>query len=156
MSWQYLVEWCYSSPLVSLLRDWKYGAPAVQSVHLSGLTVLLSTVVILNFRLLGIGMRGLSLPVLASQLWRWAAGAMLLTICSGVVIFVLDPTRYLASGPFRLKMALLSLAIVYHFTVFRRVTRSEPGGRWRNIGVAFFSLTLWFGVGWAARAIAFF
>jgi hypothetical protein len=69
-----------------------------------------------------------------------------------------DPTRYAQSGPFRVKMLLLSLALLFHFTIFRRTVRSDPEARsgFANAIVAGVSLLLWFGVGWSGRAIAFF
>jgi hypothetical protein len=54
-------------------------------------------------------------------------------------------------------MAVLFLAILSQFAVFRRFFASDPASRRRsvNIVVAAISLTLWFSVGWAGRAIAF-
>jgi len=158
MSLQRFFQWCYQSPVLAILRDSSYAIPIIQSFHLVGLTILLGTTVMLNLRLMNLGMRQLPLSAVARQVSPWAFGALLLMIASGVLVFIPDPVRYVNSGPFQLKMALLSVAIVYHFTVFRRVTRAErpPRGPLRNVIVAFFSLTLWFSVGWAARAIAFF
>jgi uncharacterized protein DUF6644 len=158
MSLEKFFQWCYQSPVLGILRDSSYAMPIIQSIHLLGLTILLGTTVMLNLRLLGIGMRQLPLSDVAQQLWPWAFGALLLMISSGILVFIPDPVRYVNSGPFQLKMALLALAILYHFTIFRRVTRKKlsPRSPLVNAIVAFFSLTLWFSVGWAARAIAFF
>ena|SRR5215469_15327914 len=67
------------------------------------------------------------------------------------------PGKYLGSNPFRIKMTLLSLALVFHFGVLRKAIASAPGSRprWVNVTIACLSLTLWFSVGWAGRAIAF-
>jgi len=158
MPLQKFFQWCYQSPVLGIIRDSSYAIPIIQSFHLLGLTILLGTTVMLNLRLLGIGMRQLPLSSVSRQLWPWAFGALLLMISSGILVFIPDPVRYVNSGPFQFKMALLSIASVYHFTIFRKVTRSEPitRGPLRNAVVAFFSLTLWFSVGWAGRAIAFF
>ncbi len=74
------------------------------------------------------------------------------------MVFLPDPTRYAQSGPFRLKMLLLCLALLYQFTIFRKTVRRDPQSRppIRNAAVAAISLLLWFGVGWSGRAIAFF
>ena len=139
------------------IRDSKYGMPSVQSVHLMGLTILLATVVILNLRLTGIGMLQFPLVSLARQLKRWTVGGMTLVMLSGILIFLATPGKYLGSNPFRMKMAFLCLAILFHFGVFSRFLASEPGSRSRlfNVTMACVSLTLWFSVGWAGRAIAF-
>ncbi len=152
-----LLQWFSTwAPIVSI-RDSKYGMPAVQSVHLMGLTILLATILVLDLRLAGVGMMDLSLSRLARQLKPWTIGAMTLVILSGILIFWATPGKYLGSNPFRIKMALLSLAILFHFGVLRRFVASEPCSRPRlvNVIVACLSLTLWFSVGWAGRAIAF-
>jgi len=131
--------------------------PAVQSVHLTGLTVFLATMVILDLRLAGFGNRESSLSGLARQLKPWRTGGVTLVILSGLLIFLATPDKYLGSHPFQSKMALLCCAILFHFVVLRRFIASEPVSRPRriNVMVACLSLTLWFSVGWAGRAIAF-
>lgn len=150
----YLSNW----GLVVFIRDSKYGMPLVQSVHLLGLTVLLATILVLDLRLAGVGMKDLPLPWLARQLKPWTIGAVTLVILSGIFIFLTRPGSYLLSNPFRIKMALLSLAILFHFAVVARRTALEAAGsRPMPVNVIFagLSLTLWFSVGWAGRAIAF-
>jgi len=144
------------APIV-FIRDSKYGMPAVQSFHLLGLTILLATVVVLDLRLAGLGMSDYGLSWLARQLKPWTVGAIVLVMSSGLLIFLATPGKYLDSHPFRLKMALLCSALLFHFGVLRRFTTSDSVARQRLVSVivACLSLTLWFGVGWAGRAIAF-
>lgn len=151
-----LQSWSSWAPLV-FVRDSKYGMPVVQSFHLFGLTILLATVLLLDLRLAGLGMRDYGLSWLARQLKPWTLGALAVVISSGLLIFVATPGKYLGSHPFRLKMALLCLALLFHFGVVRRFTAADSDARSRRVDVivACFSLTLWFGVGWAGRAIAF-
>ena len=151
-----LQSWSGWAPFV-FIRDSKYGMPAVQSFHLMGLTVLLATVFVLDLRLVGLGMRDYGLSWLARQLKLWTLGAIAVMISSGFLMFLATPGKYVDSHPFRLKMALLCLALLFHFGVLRRFTASDSAARPRplNVIVACLSLTLWFGVGWAGRAIAF-
>jgi hypothetical protein len=144
------------APIV-LIRDSKYGMPTVQSFHLLGLTILLATVVALNMRLAGLGLNNYGLSWLARQLKPWTIGAIVLVMSSGILIFLATPGKYVDSHPFRLKMALLCGALIFHFSVLRRFTASDSVARLRlvNVIVACVSLSLWFGVGWAGRAIAF-
>lgn len=152
-----LLDWCSNSTAIVFIRDSSYGMPAVQSVHLAGLTVLLAAVLVLNLRLAGVNMVDWALPAVERELRPWAWGAITLMLASGIVMFLGNPEKYLASIPFQFKMASLTLAMLCQFGLFRRFFRSEPGVRPRfiNIAVAGLSLTLWFAVGWAGRAIAF-
>ena len=144
------------APIV-LIRDSKYGMPTVQSFHLVGLMILLATVVAMNLRLAGLGLGDYTLSMLARQLKPWTMGAIMLVMSSGLLIFLATPGKYVDSHPFRLKMALLCSALLFHFGVLRRFTAPNSVARSRlvRVIVACLSLTLWFGVGWAGRAIAF-
>ncbi len=157
MSLLSLLHRCSHWAPIVFIRENDYGMPAVQSVHLMGLTVLLATILVLDLRLAGVGMKGLSLTYLARQLKPWMMGAVTLMILTGTLMFLVNPDKYLASTPFRVKMTLLCLAMLFHFAVVRRFTASESGLRPRlvTVIVACLSLILWFGVGWAGRAIAF-
>src|SRR5262245_54455923 len=151
------LDWCSNTTTIVFIRDSSYGMPAVQSVHLVGLTVLLAVILVLNLRLAGVSMMDWSLPAVERQLRPWAWGATTFVLASGILMFLGNPPKYLASGPFQFKMASLLLAMLCQFGLFRRFFRSEPDAARRamNIVVAGVSLTLWFAVGWAGRAIAF-
>jgi len=150
-----LVNWCSNTAAIVFVRDSKYGMPAVQSVHLVGITVFLAAILVLDLRLAGFSMTAWSVAWVERQLKPWALGAGTLVVLSGVLIFLGTPAKYLASNPFRFKMTVLCLAIVFHVGVLRRFVITEPGSRWNRIVVAGVSVTLWFLAGWAGRAIAF-
>jgi len=151
-----LQSWSSWAPFV-FIRDSKYGMPAVQSFHLMGLTILLVTVLLLDLRVVGLGRRDYGLSWLARQLKPWTLGAIAVMIFSGLLMFLATPGKYVDSRPFRLKVVLLCLALLFHFGVLRRFTKTDSAARPRAVDVlvACLSLTLWFGVGWAGRAIAF-
>jgi|SRR5215472_10204701 hypothetical protein len=156
MGLQHIWEWAYSSKLIDVLRNAKYAIPLIQSFHLFGLTLLLGTTVIFNLRLLGFGFRQLELRSVSTQLWRVAAGGLLLSIATGTLVFIPDPARYAANTAFKTKLVILIFAILFHFTVFRSATRAKiPPAPRQAAWIAAISLTLWFSVGWAGRAIAF-
>ena len=143
--------------VIVFIRDSQYGMPIVQSFHLVGLTVLLAAVLVLNLRLAGVALKDSSLDWLARQLRPWTIGGLALVMLSGVLIFVGTPAKYLASNPFRVKMVALGVAMLFQYGIFRRVVAPAPAPRSRAVSliVAAISLTLWFTVGWAGRAIAF-
>jgi hypothetical protein len=99
----------------------------------------------------------LPMAALSRQIWPWSIGGLLLTIASGILVFVPDPARYAANYAFRTKMVALCVAVAFQFVIYRKVVRSGTAESHssRNIAVACCSLVLWFLVGWAGRAIAF-
>ena len=143
--------------IIVWIRDSQYGMPIAQSVHLVGLTLLLATVLVLNLRLAGGALKDSSLHWLAQQLRPWMIGGLVVVVLSGALIFVGTPEKYLASNPFRVKMVTLLLATLFQYAMLRRFAAPDsiPRSRALRLIVAALSLTLWFTVGWAGRAIAF-
>ena len=143
--------------VIVFIRDSQYGMPLAQSVHLVGLTMLLATVLVVNLRLAGVALMDSSLDWLARQLKPWMLTGLTVVLLSGALIFVGTPAKYLASNPFRVKMAALLLAMLFQYFALRRFAApdSVQPSRGVRLLVAALSLTLWFTVGWAGRAIAF-
>ena len=143
--------------IIVWIRDSQYGMPIAQSVHLVGLTMLLATVLVVNLRLAGVALKDAPLAWLARELRPWMIGGLVVVLLSGALIFIGTPAKYLASNPFRVKMAALVLAMLFQFFALRRFAAPDSAPRSRAVSllVAALSLTLWFTVGWAGRAIAF-
>jgi hypothetical protein len=153
----HLWQMSYNSKLLDIVRNSHHAIPVIQSFHLFGITLLLGAMVILNFRMLGIGLKGIGLAVVAKQVWSWGTGGLVLAIATGFLVFIVDPARYAANYSFRTKMSLLVVAMLFQYTLYRRAVRAEAGAAEprRLLAMPILSLLLWFGVGWAGRAIAF-
>src|SRR5690242_9781435 len=50
-------RWCDSTAVAETIRNSRVLFPLVESIHLLGLTVLLGTIIVLNLRLAGAGLR---------------------------------------------------------------------------------------------------
>jgi hypothetical protein len=70
------------------------------------------------------------------------------------MMFSSDPDMYYLNRAFQLKMALLLVAIIFHYTVHRRIALSETIGLGSK-AVACMSLTLWVGIVFSGIFIAF-
>jgi len=152
-----LWQMSYDSPTVDILRNSKHAIPIIQGFHLLGIALLLGSVVILNFRLIGIGLSGIKLEVIANQVWSWGTTGLIMAIVSGFFVFLPDPARYAANTSFRVKMCLLLLTALFQYTMVRRTVKAEAAAHTErhHVVLGIVSLFMWFGVGWAGRAIAF-
>jgi len=157
MNLQRLWQMSYDSKTIDILRNSHHAIPIIQSAHLLGIALLLGSMVILNFRLLGIGLQGIHVEVIARQVWSWGTAGLVLAIVSGFFVFLPDPARYAANTSFLVKMVLLLVAVLFQYTVYRRAVRAQSAEHSdrRRFVLPIVSLCLWFGVGWAGRAIAF-
>jgi hypothetical protein len=131
--------------------------PVIQSVHIIGLTMLVGTTCLVDFCLLGIGIRRQTASDIASGLSPWTTAGLLMVLVTGPLMFSSDLARYLNNPAFLLKMALLALALAGHFTLHRRVVRdsAELDATRRKLA-SVLSLILWSSVVLAGRAIADF
>ena len=136
-------------------QSWLF--PVIQSVHIIGLTMLVGTTCLVDFCLLGMGMRRQGASDIASVLAPWTTAGLLTVLVTGPLMFSSDLTRYLNNPAFLLKMALLGMTLAGHFTLHRRVVRdSSRLDATRQKLAAVLSLILWSSVVLAGRAIADF
>lgn len=136
-------------------QSWVF--PAVQSIHILGLTLLVGTIALVDFRLLGLGMRQHAAADLALRLAPWTTGGLLTVLITGPVLFGSDLSRYVNNPAFVLKMALLAAALAAHFTLHRITVGAGRGVKpTRQKLAAALSLILWSSVVLAGRAIADF
>jgi hypothetical protein len=79
-------------------------------------------------------------------------------LVSGILLFTAEATKSFYSVPFKIKIELLILAIVFHYTLGRKVTLVEEGriSPLVSKAVAVIGIALWLSVGFAGRAIGFF
>jgi hypothetical protein len=149
-------ETLQSTALGQLLRQ---ASPAlilaIQIGHVLGLILLLSTLVLVNLRLLGLGLARQPLEQLV-QSTRWSLRlGLALAIGSGTLLYFSAPVSYIANAAFVPKMVLLAAALVVQASLYRTVTRRAIVTPFFARGTAVLSLSLWFSVGLAGRAIGF-
>jgi hypothetical protein len=156
MSLLQLFRWFDATPISLIIRNSTYIFPVVEVFHLFGLTLLLGTVTVVDLRILGVGMRRQSVSELASQLAPWSVGAALLTIVSGILLFLSEAMKCYGNAAFPYKMWFLLGGIVLYLATQRRITSptSRIGSGTLKV-IAVLSLVLWYGVAIAGRAIAF-
>ncbi len=149
--------WCENSGLVAAMRTSHWLYPAIQGVHLVGFGAIGGAVLVVDLRLLGVGLRRQPVAQVARDAQRWFLFSLLFMLSSGFLLFMSEASKCYYYIGFWIKMASLFLAIVFTFTVRRKVamadeTQMSPG---RRKLVALVSVALWSGVGVGAKMIGF-
>jgi hypothetical protein len=152
------IDWCNQLAIGIAIRKSTWLFPIIETVHLIALTILLGSVVIVAMRLFGLTLRAQKTSKIATELAPWTMGAVVVMVLTGALLFVSEPVKCYNNPPFRIKMVLLLLAVLYHFTLYRKWTRGiQPNFSEVQARIAaVLSLILWFGVGLAGRAIGFY
>ena len=144
------------SPLLSAMRSSPWFFPVIASIHLMGLALIGGAVLMVDLRLLGLGLRHQPVAQIARDAQRWLVVSLVVLLPTGVLQFMcFAATKYYYLTAFWVKMAALSLALIFTFAVRRKVamtdeTRVAP--IWRKL-VAVVSLSLWSSVAIAGRLI---
>jgi hypothetical protein len=152
------IDWCNSLGMSVAVRKSTWMFPIIEVVHLLGLGLLLGTLTIVSLRVFGFVLKGQTVYRVASELEPWTLGGLCVMLVTGPLLFLAEPRKCYDSPPFRLKMICLFVALIFHFTLFRRIIHSadnRPSWPLGKLGVGF-SLMLWFAVGLAGRAIGFY
>lgn len=150
-------EWCENTAVGIAIRESLWLFPAIEAVHLLGLAVLGGAVLLLDMRLVGLGLRRQKVSALARDLHPWMVGGVVVMLVTGVLLFLSEALKCYENLPFRLKMVFLFAALVFTFTVRRRFTASDRAEESPVAGrlIALVSFSLWTGVGLMGRSIGF-
>ena len=155
-SWLPFFEWCEATALGQLVRTSTWLFPVIESVHLLGLCALGGTVLIVDLRMLGAGLTNQPLDALAAAVHPWLKASVALMVSTGFLLFMSEAVKCFHNPSFWVKMATLPLAILFTFTVRKRVA-ARPGLDTSLLTrvTATTSLLLWFTVAAAGRWIGF-
>jgi uncharacterized membrane protein YhdT len=131
--------------------------PVIESIHLIGLGTLAGSILVVDMRLLGLGLRGQSVEEVAAQARPWMIGSLALMIATGTLLFLSEATKCYYSFAFWFKMSSLLLVILFTFAAKNPLIRKgiEGTNPLAARAAAIVSLGLWFGVAWGGRWIGF-
>lgn len=129
--------------------------PIVNALHIMSIGALLSSVWLMDLRILG-AFRSLPQTAFVALLRRTALAAFGGALVTGSLLFSVRASAYAAMPIFLAKMGLILLAGVNFLVFMRRVKGSdEPAGGAATV-LAVLSLVLWTAVLFAGRFIGFF
>ena len=127
----------------------------LQVVHVIGFILLLSSLLLISLRLLGLIFKQQSVAQIARETLRLLWLGLALAVFTGLVMFIGAPRHYAYNPAFVAKMVLLVIAVIVQAALFGRVATSEtPRPALARAGVAL-AVFFWFGVSLAGRAIGF-
>lgn len=150
-------EWCEATALGETIRTSLWLFPAIECVHLLGLVMLGGSVLMVDLRLLGVGLREQPIAQVAGAGHRLLMSGLLIMLATGIPLFLSEAIKCYYSPSFWVKIVTLIPAMAFALTVRRRVTEADPDSvrTWQRRLTAVASLGLWFTVAAAGRWIGF-
>ena len=141
-------------PATNPLNNNEWSFPLLEIIHIVGFAIAIGTIFMVDLRLIGMGLRKRLPSQLAKDLAPWTLGGLAAVLMSGPLIFSSDPNMYLNNTGFRFKMGALLIAILYQYTVHRKVAFSDPSPAVGAV-VGLVSVALWVSVVAGGLFIAF-
>jgi len=155
-------EWLSTtSPSIFLQNHNSWAIPAIQSIHIVGIAIVLGSVFMIVLRLLGWAAMDQSLLQTASRFGPWLTNALWLMLVTGILMVIGEPVRELITFSFWLKMFLVALATVIAIVFQRSLRKYEQ--HWEEILVkrgttkffAVLTFLIWAGIIILGRLIAY-
>lgn len=129
--------------------------PVIEVVHLFGLAVLGGSVIVMDLRLLGVGLKNTAPARVLANTRPWFFVGLVVMVATGVPLFLSETTKCCFNHSFEVKITALFLAVLYTLAVRNRIAVREGTSTCVMQGVAVLSLGLWFTVAAAGRWIGF-
>jgi hypothetical protein len=151
-----LFEWFEASFLGQVVRTSVWLFPVTEAIHLLGLCLLGGAVLVVDLRMLGLGLTRQPIAELARAVRPWLVWAIVVLVTTGVLLFLSEAVKCYYNTSFWVKITTLPIAIAFTFAVRQRVALGESldaSARSRLVGAV--SLALWFTVAAAGRWIGF-
>ena len=155
-----VLEFCrwvqYSSPLVAMRRfALALSRHRDHSSHGPGHDH--GAVLLVDLRLLGLGLQRQPVAELARDAERWLVRGLFVTVSTGILLFMCFATKYYYLTFFWVKMAALLVVLALTFSVRRKVALADDtsANRPSSKVIAVVSLALWTIVAVGGRYIGF-
>ena len=155
-------NWLERTPASLAIQNTEWVVPAVQTFHILAIAAVMSSVLMIDLRVLGIVGRDQPLQRIAKRFLPIIWWTLPLLLASGIVMIIGEPARALENSIFQLKMGLVVAAIAV--TLGLQIPLGRYTGYWDLSGsrraalkfIAIVSLLIWVGIVFAGRWIAYF
>lgn len=128
---------------VDALNDAEWAFPLAECVHIGGFAIGVGSIALVDFRMLNLGLRHQTTARILKYTELWTIVALIFVLFSGATLFLSQIHIYLVNQIFPIKMYILLAALVYNFTIHRKVANMENPPPALSKVVAIISLLLW-------------
>jgi len=154
-------QWLADTPLSLLIQNVSWIIPTVQSVHIVSIAIVVSSVFMVDLRLLNVIGRGQPTAAYTARFLPWIWFTLIVLLLSGSILIIGEPSRSLENPAFQFKMTSLILAMTVTGILQRPLGREPayweltPGRKNAAKVIAVLSLCLWISIVFAGRWIAY-
>lgn len=154
-------DWLSRTGVSVAFQSANWFVPLVQTVHIIAIAILLTTVYVISFRLIGITRGAQPLAALTAHSAPWIWTALCVLLASGILLTITEPARELLNWAFRVKMLMVLALAALLWTVQSRTRRNpqywteSPVRRRAARAIGIVSIVVGAGIVTAGRWIAY-
>ncbi len=154
-------QWLSETPLSLTIQNVSWIIPTVQSIHILSIAIVVSSVFMVDLRMLKVLGRGQPTAAYTSRYLPWVWPTLVVLLLTGSILITGEPARSLENPSFQLKMVLLIGAMIV--TAILQLPAWRNPGYWETTSgrettaklLAVLSICLWVGIVFAGRWIAY-
>lgn len=143
------------SGLGRTVRESVWAFAVIESIHLIALVTMGGAALLVDMRMLNLGLTRRPVSELAEDAARFFNGGLALLIISGIGLFASEAVKCYYSYAFWVKITTLFVATIFAYAVRNPIARRSEQGGGTNAMIAVASIALWFIVAAAGRWIGF-
>jgi hypothetical protein len=132
--------------IADALNNTEWAFALAECVHIGGFAIGVGSIALVDFRLLNLGLRHESAARILKYTEPWTLIALVFVVFSGLALFASQTSIYLVNVIFPWKMYVLGAALLFNFTIHRKVATMENPSPALSKSVAVISLLLWVAV----------
>ena len=126
-------QWLSTTFLSTFIQNHNsWVIPAIQSIHIIGIAIVLGSVFMIDLRILGWAGMDQTLRQTTRRFGPWLTGALWLMLATGILMVIGEPVRELITFSFWLKMFLVAVGTLIAVIFLGAVRRHEQ--YWEEIG----------------------
>jgi hypothetical protein len=124
-------EWLSTTAPSVFIQDHNaWAIPAIQSIHIVGIAMVMGSALLIDLRILGWAGMDRTLRQTTGRFGPWLTGSLWLLLATGILMVIGEPVRELVTFSFWLKMALVAIGAVVTFAFQAALRRHER--RWED------------------------
>jgi hypothetical protein len=139
-------EMLLQNVIADSLNNTEWAFPLAECIHIGGFAVGIGSIALVDFRLLNLGLRHETAARILKYTEPWTVIALAFVLFSGAALFLSQTYIYLMNLIFPIKMYLLLAALIFNFTIHRKVAGMDNPSPVLSRIVAVSSLLLWVSV----------
>jgi hypothetical protein len=154
-------EWLSQTSVSLAIQTHEWVIPTVQSIHIVAIGIVLTSVFMIDLRILGWAGRDQSLLDTTGRFGPWLTGALIVLLATGILMVIGEPARELLAFSFWFKMFLVAVGTLVASVFQISLRKNEP--EWEESiaksrttkWLAIATLLIWVGIVILGRLIAY-